>query len=229
MKYYLFPKFVRHLSVEGLMEYCASVSLAGPDVLIRNGYWVQADMLEALPPFVRAARAAGLEVKTATTDLGLAQLTADDCPLRALAAEGIETVRAGFVARSDFPDPRTIHDRVRAMLEQAAEVARRAGIRLVLQLHGGCYPHSATAAWFLVKGLDPRSVGVMIDPGNNVTQEGTEAFEYQVPLLKEYLAAVGAKDGGLVLRRRRRRRGQGLAIGVAARLRGADQLASRLS
>ncbi len=46
----------------------------------------------------------------------------------------------------------------------------------------------------MVRDLDPRYIGVKIDPGNNFAQEGYEHFTYQIRLLKEYIAALGAKD-----------------------------------
>ncbi|HET6455494.1 MAG TPA: TIM barrel protein, partial [Armatimonadota bacterium] len=55
-------------------------------------------------------------------------------------------------------------------------------------------PHNASTAWPLVEGLNPKFIGVMIDPGNNFMQEGFEQFDYQIQLLGEYIAAVGAKD-----------------------------------
>ena len=50
-------------------------------------------------------------------------------------------------------------------------------------------------AYPLIKDLDPHNIGVKIDFGNNCSQEGYEIAEYQIPLLGEYIAALGAKDG----------------------------------
>lgn len=63
-----------------------------------------------------------------------------------------------------------------------------------MQIHGNCYPHNATAAYPIVKGLNAANIGIKIDPGNNYAQEGYEDFTYQIHLLKEYIQAVGAKD-----------------------------------
>ena len=46
----------------------------------------------------------------------------------------------------------------------------------------------------MVRALDPRYIGIKLDPGNNREQEGYERFDYQIPLLGEYIAALGAKD-----------------------------------
>ena len=54
---------------------------------------------------------------------------------------------------------------------------------------------NATAAWPLVEGLEPAHIGIKLDPGNSLAQEGYEYFPYQIDLLGEYVAALGAKDG----------------------------------
>jgi len=91
-------------------------------------------------------------------------------------------------------DPRLLEYKARTYAEKAAAVAEKCGIRAVIQIHGWMYPHSATAAYPLVKDLDPRYIGIKLDPGNNLHQEGYELFDYQIKLLKEYIAAIGAKS-----------------------------------
>lgn len=199
MKYCLFPKFIKSLSLEQLMEYCASAGFDAPDAMVREGYWLEPKSLEQdLPCFIQAARSQGLKVCTATINENPGQLLEDDRPLKVLAQHGVPAVRIGYVGRGDHSGVRNLHGHVRNMLEKLADISSRIGIRVVVQLHGCFYPHNATAAWPLVKDLDPRYIGVMIDPGNNIVIEGTEMFEYQVPLLGEYIASVGAKDGGIV-------------------------------
>ena len=68
MKYYLFAKFMAHLTAEQLMEECVRLGVDGPTALIREGYWTEEGNLEkTLPDFVRRAEAHSLEVRYADT------------------------------------------------------------------------------------------------------------------------------------------------------------------
>lgn len=193
LKRYLFAKFFRHLSVDELMEKTAQAGLDGPTALIRNGYWIdQQNMSRELPRFVRAAMLQGLEVKFGSTGFAMEDLIKDDTPMRIMADNGIECFRLGYVPRQES-DPRELAATVRALAEKTACAAERCGIKAVMQLHASNYPHSATAAWPLVKDLPAEYFGVMIDPGNNCI-EGFEFFEYQVNLLGRYIQAMGVKD-----------------------------------
>ncbi|MCL6519272.1 MAG: sugar phosphate isomerase/epimerase [Armatimonadetes bacterium] len=195
MKYYLFAKFFQHLSIDELMAHCAEAGVDGPTAVIREGYWLEPESYaEALPGYVQAAEKAGLEVKFADTSFPMGELARDNTPLKVLADNGIEAVRLGYIAKNDAGHMRDLANLARYLAEGVAHAAEDAGIKAVIQLHGNCYPHNSTAAWPMVKGLDPKYIGIMIDPGNNLHQEGFERWDYQIQLLGEYIAAVGAKD-----------------------------------
>jgi sugar phosphate isomerase/epimerase len=145
-------------------------------------------------------RRAGAAVSWADIPWTPAELLADPTPLAVLAAAGITHVRLGHVRTTSLADPRRLAPTVAAWCAQLAPLAAARGIRAVVQLHGGCFPHNATAAWACVSEADPAGLGVMLDPGNNVAQEGTEAFAYQVGLLGDRIAAIGVKDARHVSR-----------------------------
>ena len=195
MKYYVFAKFFQRLSVDELMAHCAEAKVDGPTAVIREKYWLEPDSYaKALPGFVQAAKKAGLEVRFADTSFLMGDLAKDNTPLKVLADNGITDVRLGYVKKGDAGHVRKLYESSRRLTEGVAAAAEKAGLRAVIQIHGGCYPHNASTAWPLVKDLNPKHIGIMIDPGNNFMQEGYEQFDYQIPLLGEYVAAVGAKD-----------------------------------
>ena len=195
MRYYVFAKFFQHLSVDEMMARCAEAQVDGPTAVIREGYWLEPDSYaKALPGFTQAANKAGLEVRFADTSFPMDELARDNTPLRVLADNGIRDVRLGYIKKTDAGHVRNLFEHSRRLAEGVAVAAENAGIRAVIQVHGGCYPHNATSAWPLVKDLNPRFIGIMIDPGNNFMQEGYEKDDYQIQLLGEYVAAVGAKD-----------------------------------
>lgn len=191
----LFPKCFQDLSAEELMETCAAAGIDTPTVMVRDGYWVtEADAETSLPAFLRTAEAYGMQPDYAQTGLYMARLEADNRLLRTLAANGIRQVRMGMIDKEVVPDYRELDDWFRRAAARAEQAGRANGIRCVIQIHGNLYPHNATAAWRLVKDLDPRYIGIKLDPGNNLTFEGYERFDYQIRLLREYITALGVKD-----------------------------------
>jgi len=66
-------------------------------------------------------------------------------------------------------------------------------VQAVYQVHHGTLIPSGALAYQLVRGLNPRGVGVELDPGNQ-TFEGTENWDDAARWLGEYLVAMGIKD-----------------------------------
>lgn len=199
MKHYLFAKFFGHLSADELMDTCASLGLDGPTLMIREGYWVTRENLhDTLPAFTAAARRRGQEVAYADTPFAMDELSACGEELRMLRDAGIRQFRVNYIAKNAPGTMRELADYTRQRAEMAAKAAEQAGLQAIIQIHGHLYPHNATTAYMAVRDLDPRFIGVKLDPGNNLCQEGFEDFDYQIRLLGEYVAALGAKDGRMV-------------------------------
>ena len=195
MQIQLFPKFYQSLTADELCARCTQLNIDAPTVMIREGYWVTDTALEyTLKSFMNTAATHGMRPTYAQTALHMPALTENDDTLRILAANGIEQARVGMIGKDAVSDYRDLPDFFRAAAERTERAARAAGIRAVVQIHGNLYPHNATAVWQMVKDLDPQYIGVKLDPGNNLTFEGYERFDYQIRLLREYITALGVKD-----------------------------------
>jgi len=193
--YQLFPKFFQSLTADELMETCQSLNLDAPTAMVRDGYWVNdADLEGSLAAFIKTAERHGMRISYAQTGLHMPDLKPNDRTLKTLAAAGIEQARMGMIPKEIVPDYRELPDFFTRAAEKAEAAGRACGIRCVIQIHGNLYPHTATAVWQMVKDLDPQYIGVKIDPGNNLTFEGYERFDYQIRLLRDYITAVGVKD-----------------------------------
>ncbi len=198
MKNYLFPKFFQKMSAEELAQYCCSVGVDGPTLMIRDGYWVEpSNVFETLPTFVRTIQNGGCEIKYADTPYDMVRLGEVDDVLSLMKDNGIEMFRVNHILKAKY-SARELHDQLCRAMEAAEKAAQKHGIKAVVQIHGSCYPHNATGAYFACKNFDPKYIGIKLDPGNNIAQEGYEEFVYQVDLLQEYVAALGEKDARLV-------------------------------
>ncbi len=196
MKRYLFAKQFDKLSVDELMTVTADIGFDGPTLLLRDGYWTRPDDLSTVKPFVNTAKEYGLEVKYADSPLVNFD-EADEKAFAVLAENGIKNIRLGYMGRPKGADIRNAAEKLKVFAANAASLAEKYGIRAVIQLHGWFYPQSATGAYPAIKDLDPRYIGIKMDPGNHVCQEGFEFWDYQVDLLGEYICALGAKGAGM--------------------------------
>jgi sugar phosphate isomerase/epimerase len=199
MKHYLFPKYFNHFSLDELMEKCVELGIDGPTLMIREDYWVDDNNYrETIPAYVAAAKAHGLEVKYADTNICMDKIDEYVDQLKVMKENGIEQFRLWYVFRRDFVGRvREMEGFVRENLTRVAEIAKEIGIQAIVQIHGRMYPLSASTAYACVKGMDPRYIGIKMDPGNNFSVEGYEEFDYQVELLGDYIAALGAKNAAL--------------------------------
>ena len=198
MKNYLFPKFFQTMKVEELADFCLELGIDGPTLMIRDGYWVEpATVFDTLPAFVKTVTDRGVEVVYANTTYFMDELDKRDDELALMGDHGITMFRVNYITRNQYP-ARALHDKLCADMEKAEKAAGKHGLKAVVQIHGGCYPLNATGAYLACKERDPRWLGIKLDPGNNLCQEGYEAFPYQIELLSEYIAAIGEKDARLI-------------------------------
>ncbi len=193
----IFPKFYQHLSAAELADLIKHVGLDTTNVVIRNGYWVSEDtMKESLPRFVSTMENAGLKLGFATAGFMPEKVLADDTPLAILADNGIKEFRMGYFRWDRQKTPAQCMEDARAQMESMASLCEKHRIRAVYQVHHGTLIPGAWAAWYLVKDLPSKYVGVMLDPGNQV-YEGWEDWMRSAHLLGDKLVAMGIKDAGV--------------------------------
>ena len=196
MKRYLFAKQFDKLSADELMSVCADIGFDGPTLLLRDGYWTPPDKLDTIRPFVEKAKEYGLEVKYCDSPLTKFDEN-EEKVFSVLAENGIENIRLGYLGRPSGKDVRGMADKLKAFASKAATMAEKYSVRAIIQLHGWFYPQSATAAYPAIKDLDPKYIGIKMDPGNHICQEGYEFWDYQVDLIGDYICALGAKGAAM--------------------------------
>ena len=175
------------------------------------------ELIEQAPVLVKQAAALGLEMPSLATYI--------DCfgRARGIVSKGLETVElhmqaavavgakalrigAGQYSAQGAAYPEQVQA-VRDQYTQVARLAEKHDVRALIETHMGQLAPTVSTAMRILQGLDPQYVGIMWDPGNQVT-EGREDYRMAVQLAGEYLAEVhvknavyepvGAKQGAIV-------------------------------
>ena len=201
MQCVVFPKFFQELSAAELAESLRDIGFDGVDVMLRDGYWVEAGSVAAqLPQFVSVMHDFGLTAENATTPYLDPNDPYVEREVACLAENGVRQFRLEHMRYEGAGTYRKALDAARRKLEVFAAMGERHGIRAFIQTHGGSIHPSASASLRLVDGFDPLYVGVHHDPGNMICQEGYENWVMGIDILGDYLCMVGVKNAGVFQR-----------------------------
>jgi len=188
----IFPKFHSHLDLPRLAGVVRELGLDTTNMVVRDGFWVtRKDFAQKVSAFVNGMKREGLTIHFATTDFTGDELAADPTPLKAMHDNGIRDFRMGWFELEK--DVRGARKRARAAMARMADACEKTNMRAIYQLHHGMLASSPSAGFSLVDGLNPKHVGIELDPGNE-SFDGYESHERSARLLGEYLAAVAIKD-----------------------------------
>lgn len=152
------------------------------------------------------ARAAGLETPNLGTYISVGDVAATEKAMQFAQIAGAPQLRVGV--GSPKGSYAASFEAARAFLNEVEGLARRYGVRALIEIHHKTLCPSASLAHRLVSHFDPAAIGVIYDPGNMV-HEGFEDYQVGLELLGPYLAHVHLKnaafdrpDGGGVWRAR---------------------------
>ncbi len=196
MQAVLFTKLFRDRGLAEIGATARDLGFDGIDLLIRPGHQVEPDDPDRIPAAVRALREAGLATPMATTDLTDPAAFPAERVFARCAEAGVGLIRLGYWRYRPERGYAACFDEARRHLDDLAALARRAGVRLAIQIHGGTIHSSGALATALLAGHDPAIIGAYPDPGNQTVQEGREDWRLTFELLRPWLCCVGVKNGG---------------------------------
>jgi sugar phosphate isomerase/epimerase len=196
MQAVLFTKLFRGRSLEEIGATARDLGFDGIDLLVRPGHQLEPDAPERIPAAVRLLEGAGLATPLVTTDLTDPAAFPAEAVFARCAEAGVRLLRLGYWRYDPARGYAACFDEARRHLDALEALARRAGLRLAIQLHGGTIHSSAPLAAALLDGRDPAQLGAYPDPGNQVVQEGREDWRLTFDLLRPWLCCVGVKNGG---------------------------------
>ncbi len=208
MKYAVFTVMLPDLTPE---EAVVELAQAGYDGVEWRVTRVPADSLHEAPSFWRnnrctlaptledaqrgrdLAAGAGLTIPNLGTYLSVGDLSAVESAMRFAQKAGAPAIRVG-VAR---PEPGKRYQELYAdtvhYLAGVENLARRHGVKALIEIHHLTIAPSASLAHRLVSHFDPAWVGVIHDAGNMVF-EGFEDYRMGLEILGPYLGHVHVKN-----------------------------------
>ena len=207
MKFIMFTKHLQGLDVPDIVEALQSVGVEGADLCVRPGYPVNPENVHtALPAVAKQFAAHGLSIPLVTTpgDFVRPEIDYAERLYAACGKAGVGHIKLGYWHWSPERDYWQDVEAIRAHLAGFQELSRRYGVQTCIHNHSG---HSmglnSSAVMHLVKGFDPRYIGVFADPGH-LSIVG-EPIEMALDIVREYLSVVSFKD---LMRQRILRDGQ---------------------
>lgn len=146
-----------------------------------------------LEHFRSITRDHGLEVASVTPYLNVEDLQATERVFQVAERLGARMIRLGVPGYNKTVPYPVLYEKAVAYLKAAEPMAKRYGVKGVIETHHHTIAASASAAYRLVSHCDPEHIGVLYDPGNMV-HEGFENFRMGMELLGPYLAHVHVKN-----------------------------------
>jgi len=194
MKLIFFTKSLKGMDVETTGREVKGLGLEGLDLAVRPGYCVNPENVASELPRALAIWAdMGLCVPMVTTpgDFTDPEPPQAEVLLAACGEAGIREIKLGYWVYQK-PGYWQGVDAVRRDLEGFQRLAEKHRVRVAVHTHSGAYfGLNASAAMHLVKGFDPRYVGVYLDPGH-LSMNG-EPIRMAVDIAREHLCLVAVK------------------------------------
>jgi len=190
--------FTKHLEGWDLSQIMAGLQQAGvqgADLCVRPGYPVNPENAPTeLPKAAKAFAAEGLRIPLVTTPGDFTDPSMDyaESLYAACAEADVTLLKLGYWTVEQDGYWATL-DRCRQKMEGFARLSEKTGVKTMVHNHSGSTMGlNSCAAMQIVKGFDPRHVGIFFDPGH-LSIVG-EPLPLAVDIAHEYMSAVALKD-----------------------------------
>lgn len=194
-QFIVFTKHFLGLSLEDLARTISDLGGQGADLCVRPGYPVDPENSpRELPRASKIFREQGLSIPliTTPTDFVYPKAPVVEKLFSACQEAGVELVKLGYWYPGERGYWDTV-DSVRRDIEGFAKVAEKYSLKVLIHNHSGnTMGLNSCSAMNLVKGFNPRYVGIFADVGH-LSLVG-EPLPMALDIVKEYLSAVALKD-----------------------------------
>lgn len=207
MQFVMFTKHLEGLDLPQIIEGLKSAGMSGADLCVRPGYPVNPENVKtALPEAAKQFADEGLSIPMVTTPGDFTEPDMDyaESLYEACGEVGVKHLKLGYWHWK--PDMRYWEevDRVRSLLEGFQELSEKSGVQTVVHNHSGrSMGLNSSSVMNLVKGFDPKHVGVFADAGH--LSVCGEPIDMALDIVRDYLALIAFKD---LMRERRVQNGK---------------------
>lgn len=195
MKLIVFTKFLKDKSVKELAGLLKSIDAQGADMCVRPGYPVEPkNARKNLPKAAKVFRDNGLSIPLITLPGEFTNYKNKfaESIFAACAYSGVGLIKLGYWFFKEKDYWKTV-DNVRRSLDGFAKLAEKHSVKVCIHNHAwSTMGMNSCAAMNLVKGFDPRYVGIFADPGH-LSLVG-EPLPMALDIAREYICAIAAKD-----------------------------------
>ncbi|MCM8770028.1 MAG: sugar phosphate isomerase/epimerase [Candidatus Omnitrophica bacterium] len=191
----VFTKHLQPLPLSVLAQKLAELGAKGADLCVRSGYPVNPDNIKRkLPEACRIFQEEGLVIPLVTTpgDFTDPEKPETEKFLAATGEAGVPLVKLGYWVRQDNGYWKTV-EQIRKKLEVFSRLAEKHRVKVLIHNHSGeTMGLNSCSAMNLVKGFDPRYVGIFADTGH-LSIVG-EPLSMALDIIAEYWSALALKD-----------------------------------
>lgn len=191
----VFSKHLQFLDYSAMAETAAEIGFDGVDIPVRPGGHVLPEQVQRdLPIAIEACMKAGLTVPMITTGIVDADDNLTEPVLKVAGQLGVRFYRLGYLRYEKeltIPENLKNHGKTFEVLEK---INRKYKIHGAYQNHAGANVGAPVwDLWTLLKGLDPRWMGVQYDI-RHATVEGANAWPIGLKLLAAHIKTTVIKD-----------------------------------
>ena len=191
----VFTKHFQEMNIDRLIETLKSVDAEGADFCVRPGFPVEPENApEKLPQTVKKFKDAGLSIPLVTTpgDFLDPEEPVAEKVLGACGQAGVKLIKLGYWHMEEEGYWGTVEN-IRRLLEGFVKLAEKHQVKVMIHNHsGGTMGLNSSSVMNLMKGFDPKYLGVFADAGH-LSLVG-EPLPMALDIVKEYLSAVAVKD-----------------------------------
>lgn len=210
MKYAVFTVCMPEYTVEEGIDKLVEWGYDGVEFRVRNqagpadppSYWsgnrctvTEDELLDKAEALGKRVRDAGLEVVSLASYLKCDQPEEVDRLFRACNLMGCSMARVGVTGYDSSANYRELFDKSVEQYGEIEKLARKYGVKSLIETHHGVIVASASAAYRFVSNFDAKHVGIIHDAANMV-HEGHENYKAGFEILGDYLAEVHVKNAG---------------------------------
>ncbi|MBN8218731.1 MAG: sugar phosphate isomerase/epimerase [Spirochaetes bacterium] len=155
--------------------------------------WPVSSFVEDAPRIKAMTAQAGLEMPCLGTYASMDELENVERGMKGAAILGVKKLRVGTQGYDGKAPWLPLRDRAVAKYREVEAMAKRHGVRALIEMHMNTLTPSASSARAFAENFNPAHVGVIYDLGN-VVYEGYEHYRLALEALGPYLAHVHVKN-----------------------------------